>query len=87
LQIGQKIIIPVKEESSFKTLAVKVEAKNEKSITIENEVTQKTEIVAEEEVIDNRIVESTVTRKVFPKKLNMVPNTVFRLRIRKVNRE
>jgi hypothetical protein len=34
LQIGQKII-PVKEESSFKTLAVK-EAKNEKSIEAKN---------------------------------------------------
>jgi LysM repeat protein len=42
LQIGQKIIIPVKEESSFKTVAVKV-AKNEKSITIENK--QKTQMV------------------------------------------
>jgi hypothetical protein len=80
LQIGQKIIIPVKEESSFKTLAVSQEAKNEKSITIENEVTQKTEIVAEEEVIDNRIVESTVTRKVLPKETKYGTATVFRFK-------
>jgi LysM repeat protein len=68
LQIGQKIIIPVTEESSVKSLAVKAEAKNEKVIAIENKTTQKTEtVVAEKEVVDNRIVEKTVIRKVLPK--------------------
>jgi cell wall-associated NlpC family hydrolase len=68
LQIGQKITIPVKEENIAKTVAIKVDIKNNKAIVVENKITTKTEnAVSEQEVIDNKIVETTVSRKVLPK--------------------
>jgi LysM repeat protein len=65
LQIGQKITIPLKTENNTKT----VEIKNETTILVEGETTPKTEtsIVTESPTIDNRIIETVVTRKVLAK--------------------
>lgn len=66
LQIGQKIVIPIKEESSQQPVAVKEEIKSEKVLVVENTIAPKS-IDAEQEAIDNKIVETTVARKVLPK--------------------
>ena len=68
LQIGQKIAIPVKEENIAKTAAVQVEIEDEKAIVVEEKVMPKTEAtVSERGIIDSKVVETTVTRKVLPK--------------------
>lgn len=68
LQIGQKISIPVKEENNAKIVAVQVEIKDEKAIVVEEKVMPKLEaIVSEQDIIENKVVETTVTRKVLAK--------------------
>jgi cell wall-associated NlpC family hydrolase len=68
LQIGQKITIPVKEENNTKTLVAEIEAQKEKAIVVESKIAPKTETaINESEVIENKIVETTVIRKVLPK--------------------
>jgi LysM repeat protein len=66
LKIGQKIVIPIKEESSQQSVAVKEEIKSEKVLVVENTIAPKS-IGTEQEAIDNKIVETTVARKVLPK--------------------
>jgi cell wall-associated NlpC family hydrolase len=68
LQIGQKINIPITEESKTKTLVIKAASKNDKVLEVQNEVIAKPEtVVTEEEVIANKIIETTISREVLPK--------------------
>jgi cell wall-associated NlpC family hydrolase len=68
LQIGQKINIPITEESKNKTLVIKAASKSDKVLEAQNEVIAKPEtVVTEEEVIANKIIETTISREVFPK--------------------
>jgi cell wall-associated NlpC family hydrolase len=68
LQIGQKITIPIKEENIVKVVAVKEEIKKEVTSAIEDRTPSKTDVLDnEQEVINNKIVEITITREVLPK--------------------
>jgi cell wall-associated NlpC family hydrolase len=95
LQIGQKITIPVKEENNTKSVAienkivaVEEEIKNEKVIAVQNNVAVKTEAnITEQEVIDNKIVETTITRKVLPKETKYAIAKEYGISVKELERQ
>lgn len=88
LQIGQKIIIPIKEKNNVKTAAIKEEIKKEKVVAVENKIAPKIEaVIAEQDVIDNKIVESVVTREVLAKETKYGIAKEFGISVRELERQ